>query len=431
MRDLITRWMLVLLLCTAGAWAETPVVKIDDLIEMALRYSPDLNVSRAEYKALTQRIREAKADYLPRADLYAGGGASGVELEGTDESGHLLTGQLTASQLLYDFGRTKGNIEASQYDANASFDRLKQRISDKIFQVKKAYYTVLKTRMLIKVNEENIRLNEKQLYRARRYFEAGIRTKIDVSDAKVNLIAARLALQNAQYEFQRARIRLASAIGTEPYGGHYRLDTPDINISYLGKDLPDVDQPFKWLEAFAYAHRPSLRSSEHRIKSARARVESVKADYYPQFYLSGDYTRNDTASEMEAAIPTQSWNAMLNMRWNLFEGFKTDARTEEYRARVLQETASYADAKIRIRREVADSQELLLKIRDGVELSRSLVEAAREKFHQAQKRYESGLSDFIELQQARQGFIQAASGLVTAYYDFYIALALRDRAIGR
>lgn len=285
--------------------------------------------------------------------------------------------------------------------------------------------------MLIKVEEENVRLNEKQLYRAKRYFEAGIRTKIDVSDAKVNLISAKLALQNARYEFQRARIRLASTVGVEPYGGRYRLDTPELNVSTLGERLPDVEQPFEWLETYAYAHRPILHAAKERIESAKARVRASEGEYYPRFFLSGDYTRNETADALETSVPSQQWSAMLRMEWNLFEGFRTQARTEEYRARTLQASASYADTKIRIRREVADSQELLLKIRDGVLLSRSLVEAAKEKFYQAQKRYESGLADFIELQQARQGFIEAASGLVTAYYDFYVALALRDRAIGR
>jgi len=50
---------------------------------------------------------------------------------------------------------------------------------------------------------------------------------------------------------------------------------------------------------------------------------------------------------------------------------------------------------------------------------------------QAQKRYENDLSDYIELQDAQQGYIESLSSLVTAYYDYYIALAQLDHAIGR
>ena len=53
-----------------------------------------------------------------------------------------------------------------------------------------------------------------------------------------------------------------------------------------------------------------------------------------------------------------------------------------------------------------------------------------EKFHQAQKRYENGLSDYIELQQARQSYIDAKSSLVIDYYNYYDALARMYNVIG-
>ena len=426
------RIIVTLIFSSLFLMAQKPVVQLDDLIADALAHSPDLNVSQAEYEALKARIRQAEADRLPRADLDAGGGATGTQIkEAGSLNGAILTGRLSASQLLYDFGKVSGNIHAAGYEANASYALLKQAVIDKIFNVKKAYYNVLKAKMLIDVSRENVRLNEKQLYRAKRYFEAGIRTKIDVTDAKVNLITAKIGLQNAQYEYQRSKIYLASVIGSPRYDGDYTLYIPDVNISTLAEHLPDVNQPFEWLESYAYTHRPSLQSSKSRIESARARVEAVKADYYPQFYLSGDLEGSETDDAMQRTIPQHAWNAQVRLKWNLFEGYKTDARVQESRLRTIKAAAAYADNRIKIRKEVADSQEVLLKIRDSVLLSQSLVEAAKEKFHQAQKRYESGLSDFIELQQARQGYIDAAAHLVTNYYDFYIALAQRDRVIGK
>ncbi len=73
----------------------------------------------------------------------------------------------------------------------------------------------------------------------------------------------------------------------------------------------------------------------------------------------------------------------------------------------------------------------MYKMRDSVELSQSLVEVSNEKFDQAGKRYENGLSDFIELQQARQGYIDSMASLVVDYYDYYDAVAVLDNAIGK
>ncbi len=409
---------------------------IDDFIEIAMDESPDLNISRADYNASVQRTRNASGNYLPRLDLTGSAGVIGIKSNSSaqdlDNSSELLTGTLSASQLIYDFGKTGGNIDAFGYDANASFAGLQQTISNKVYEVKEAYYTALEAKSLIGVNGENVQLNEKQYERSRRYFEAGIRTRIDVTDAKVNLISARLGLQNAHYDFDRARVKLERVIGTEPLGGGYVLMTPTFDSLNLFETLPDVSQPVKTLEIYAFEHRFELKGYAQNMQSARARLTSTRGGYYPRIFVQGDYTYTKTGDEaMELFMPEQQWDAMVALNWNLFEGMKTDARVEEQRANVMKSSAQYSDAKLRIRQEVADAHIQVLKNRDSVKLSQSLAEAAKEKFVQAQKRYENGLSDYIELQQARQGYIDAASDLYVNYYNFYIALALQDRAIGR
>lgn len=68
--------------------------------------------------------------------------------------------------------------------------------------------------------------------------------------------------------------------------------------------------------------------------------------------------------------------------------------------------------------------------RDNVLLSQNLVQAALEKFDQTQKQYENGLTDYIQLQESRQNYIDALSSLVNEYYSHYIALASLNRAVG-
>ena len=70
-------------------------------------------------------------------------------------------------------------------------------------------------------------------------------------------------------------------------------------------------------------------------------------------------------------------------------------------------------------------------MKDSVELSQSLLEVSDEKFDQASKRYEHGLSDYIELQEARQGYIDSKASLVVNYYNYYSAVAVLDNSIGK
>ena len=112
-----------------------PEMTVDQLIETALKYSPDINISTNQLDAAFARQDQADAGYLPQIDALGSAGGQGIKLK--DESGFtddtLLSGTITATQLIYDFGKTGGSMDAARYDVNASDARLQQVISDKIF----------------------------------------------------------------------------------------------------------------------------------------------------------------------------------------------------------------------------------------------------------------------------------------------------------
>jgi outer membrane protein len=124
--------LLLLPLVCLSLYGEQLQYNIDTLIEKALLSSPDLNVSRDSFKISQQRTTQADADYLPQVDLYAGAGQVGITSSATTENGTLITGKITASQLIYDFGKTSGQMEYYAEESNASFASYNQEISDNV-----------------------------------------------------------------------------------------------------------------------------------------------------------------------------------------------------------------------------------------------------------------------------------------------------------
>ena len=412
---------------------------IDALIEKAITSSPDLNISQSTYKISVERSTQADADYLPQVNLYGGAGyvsVTGVDgatgNTGVEKDGTLISGKLTASQLIYDFGKTGGNMDVYSEEANASYALYQQKISDKVYEVKRDYYDLSRKSLLIKVYEENVKLNEQQYTRAKRYFEAGIKTKIDVVDAKVRLIQANIELENAKYDLKLSYVTLSKTVGNLDDSLEDNVYIPDINTSEGAYDrLPIETMNGRELVQYAFVHRHELKSYDHKIKSAQSKVRQERGDYYPGIYIGGDYQYNSVTNDLQLYVPEQQWNANINVKWNLFSGMRTEAKTEEAKLSLLQERASYDDAKLKIVEETSNAFIVLLKTKSNVKLSEELVEAAKEKFGQAQKRYEHGLSDYIELQEARQGYVNATADLVVNFYEYYISLAALDRAIGR
>ncbi len=422
----------VLLASLFGVALSAQQYNLDTLIEQAIVSSPDLNISRDTYQISQQRSSQADADYMPQVDLYAGAGVVGVKSDVTDARGALGAAKITASQLIYDFGKTGGNMDFYSEESNASLAIHNQNIANKVYDVKRDYYDLSRKSLLIKVYEENVKLTEQQLERAQRYFEAGIKTKIDVVDAKVRVIQAQIELENSKYDLKLAYVTLSKTIGNFDTSIEGKVYIPEITSPVGVYDtLPKENMSGKELAQYALAHREELKSYDHKIKSAQSKVRQESGDYYPGVYVGGDYQYNKVDNDLQLYIPEQQWNANINVKWNLFNGLKTDAKTQEAKLTLLQQRASHDDAKLRIIEETSNAYIKLLKTDSNVNLSEALVEAAKEKFGQAQKRYEHGLSDYIELQEARQGYINATADLVVHYYEYYIALANLDRAIGR
>jgi len=432
MRRLIQGIGIGLLTTTLLVSAKSQTLTIDKAIEITLKHSPDVDISRFDFKGAIERSKFQKGYYLPRVDLGAAAGRQDLDFKQQPNlNGSLLLGNLSASQLIYDFGKTSGRIDASDAEANALEATMNQVISTKILYIKARYYDALKMKSIIDVNKKNIKLQEGQLRRAQRYYDNGIKTIIDVSDAQVRLTQAQLDLSNSEYELKLRLALLEEAMGYVPYNGKYKLYHRKLDLQNISRNLPRVNTSLSQLERFAYDHRYELKSSKYLVESSQSIVESEKGGYLPTLSLRGDYTAQHVDDDFITSTPQRQWQAGIDMTWNLFAGNQTDASVQEAKISALKAASHVDEVRLLIKRQVIESSLGVRRTKDSVTLSQSIAKASEKKYEQAKKRYENDLSDYIELQEAQQGYIRSLGELVSTYYDYYIAIAQLDFAVGR
>ena len=432
MKRLLQGLALALLFGTLFLSAKSQTLTIDKAIELALKHSPNIDISRFDFKRAIERNKFQKGYYLPRLDLSATAGKQGVDFKQQESlTGTTLLGNLSASQLIYDFGKTGGRIDASDLEANALQAALNQVISTKILTVKARYYDTLKMKSIIRVNQKNIKLQEGQLRRAQRYYDNGIKTIIDVSDAQVRLTEAKLDLSNSEYELKLRKALLEEAMGYTPYNGNYSLYHRKLDLPNVSRKLPQISTPLSQLEGFAYDHRYELKSSKYYAESSHSIVESEKGGYLPTLSLRGDYTAQRVDDDFIASTPQRQWQGGIDLKWNLFAGNQTDASVQEAKIDALKAASQVDEVRLLIKRQVIEARLGVLRTKDAVTLSQSIAKASERKYIQAKKRYENDLSDYIELQEAQQSYISSLGKLVSSYYDYYIAIAQLDFAVGR
>lgn len=406
--------------------SETVELGLDDLIEIALQQNPQIEIARQQLAGDEGILTQAKSGYLPRLSTSADYGRAYIDGLVPEDEDNVASLLFTLSQLIYDFGRTTGLIDASAFNVEASQANLRQVYHDVVLDIKNQYYDVLESQELITVAEEAVRNYERQLYRARKYLEAGVRTRIDVTNAEVNLANERLNLVQAKANLQSSRVALEQTLGGAPNNGNYEVIIDEVALGALVTDKPPIPDTLDNLLGTAEQNRPGLSQFSSLIQAAEANLRSVKGDYWPSIGVNGSYTNYET----DLSSLSDTWQVGVGASWEFFSGFETEGRVAEAKANLREVNSGYQRFTLAVTQQVTDSYLRAIENREGVDIAGQSLGLAVENLQLAEKRYQTGLGDLLEFNDAQLLLTQNQTNLVVTYYTYLRALARIEWSTG-
>ena len=406
--------------------AETLQLTLEDCIQIALENNPQIEIARQQFFADQGVLTQAKSFYWPQLSGGVGYGRQYIDTEFPVDEDNVGSGLLQISQLIFDFGKTTGLIDASSFTLQASSENLAQVYHDLVFDVKSRFYRVLEAMRLIGVAEQAVSNFEQQLYRAQRFFESGVRTRIDVTNAEVNLSNEKLNLLRANADFKSALVSLEQVIGMVPNNGDYEVIANEPPTEELASQKPELSDSLEYLLQTAEKNRPGLKEFQFLIQAAEASITQAKGDYWPTIDAVGDYNK------FETDLPSLSdqWQVTARLNWEFFSGFETEGKVAEATAQLREVQAGLRDFELEVTRDVTNSYLRADENREGVDIADQTVELAEENLRLAEGRYKAGIGDLLEFNDAQLLYTQNQSNLVITYYNYLTALARIDRAVG-
>lgn len=406
--------------------AESRSLTLQECIDIAIANNPRIEIARQQYQGNEGVLTQAKSLYLPRLSGGVGYGHQYIDSETPITDDNVGSALLRASQLIFDFGKTTGLIDAQSFNLSASEENLAQVYHDIVFQVKSSFYAVLESQRLITVAEQAVANYEQQLYRAQRYYEAGVRTRIDVTNAQVNLSNQKLNLLRANSNYKTSRVALEKVIGSIPYNGDYEPVSSEPPLEELAAKKPEMPGPLEQLLLSADENRPGLKQFDFLVQAADSSVTQAKGDYWPTIDAIGDYNRYET----DLPSLADQWQISARLNWEFFSGFETEGKVAEAEAQLREVKASLRDFQLEVTQDVTDSYLRAEENREGVDIADETLELAAENLRLAEGRYKAGLGDLLEFNDAQLLFTQNQSDLVVTYYTYLTALARIERAVG-
>ena len=413
------------LLCfLSTGWLQAEEWDLKKCVEIGLKKNPAIKAATKGIEGAEARVKQSRSGYYPY--LFAetdytryNSPASGSSLSSLNSSPSDLTSYyLGLSQNIYDFGRREYKVLASQEDLKAYQWTLRDVRLSVIDAVRQAYYGVLLAQRVVKLRQEDLEKTKEHYKQAQGFYQVGLKSKIDVTQAEVTVISSQKNLLQAENNVQSSRVVLATTMGLEQLQGITLRDDLDIDrVNWLLDDLTKE----------AMEKDPILNRLKVLIKYWEVQEQAAKREFWPTLTGTAKYGRNMGGNYDN----DETWNLGLQLNIPIFSGFLKENRLAEIRA-VLSQAKS--NEQIQILQVLNNLQNLYLSLKlaeKQIDVAKESLRSARENLDLAEGRYKAGVGAMLDVTDARNSYLQAETDYNQALYAYTSSRYKLERAVGR
>lgn len=247
---------------------------------------------------------------------------------------------------------------------------------------------------------------------------AGLVAGIDALRADVQVQAQRQRRIVAENTFEKAKLRLARAIGLPPGQAIALTD----KIPFAPLDGVSLDKAL----ADAYAQRADYLAARERLSAAAAAESAANMALLPTLRLDADY--GTIGQVVSNSHPTYAVAATVNVP--IFDGARTKGRRIDAASTRRERQAEVDDLRGRIDLEVRSSLLDLTAATQSLDAARTAATLAAQELTQARDRFAAGVTGNLEVTQAQESQARASDAYIEALYQHNLAKASLARAVG-
>jgi outer membrane protein len=403
---------------------ENPLT-LTEAIEIAFRNHANIAIAEENLLAARERVTQARTGTRPTITgetVYTGRGVSdvggifgpGPNRTVTDDG---VQPALRARATLFDHGQTRLRVRQARTIVFSSVAGIQNARRLLRFLVTADYIDLLRAQQQLLLTDEQVRLAQAQLDLIDARIAVGDAAAADRFPVLRELRRAQERQLSARNNVNVGSTNLRNSMGLPagPAPVVTELPQPTFEIPKVQESLTQAEQ-----------NRPDLQQNIAAVEVSRAAVSLTRVARRPLFVTTAG--ANLTPKE---ELSRADWNFALGVSMPIWDAGLTRAREREAEANLDSDRARLDQSRKDIAAEVQAAHLNLQSARERVDASEATVEAARVALDAANARYQQGLATTIDLTDAQVGFITARNDAINALYDYYLAEAQLERAIGR
>lgn len=241
---------------------------------------------------------------------------------------------------------------------------------------------------------------------------------IDNTHTQVSFLSAELRVKIARTTLAKDKLALSRIIGLPVEQEFLVTDGLEYHARPAASD-GDLMQ-------IAEQRRQDIRAAKARVAAAEQSAKASSSERLPSVDVRAN--AGETAFTYGSAHPDYFVEGSISIP--IFTGFRIESDIKEKRALLARRRAELEDVAERAKYEIRTSLLDIDAAETSVEVSNKNCELARDGLAQAQRRFEAGVSNVVELLQAQQAVAEAQDNRIASLYAHQLAKLFLVRAMG-
>lgn len=403
-----------------------PVLNI--LIDKASRNNLSLLAAISTIEASRNSLKSISSGYYPAVSAsasYQKGQESGATMHGrtmSPERSSFMGLGLNLNWEIDVFGRIRKQSEAAEASYNSTRAQYVAVLTSLCAQVSSVYFDLIAAKELHAAAVTHLESQERILAITNARLEAGISSKLDVSQAATIVLDTKSTIPSIRARMESDIDMLALLTNS---------DRGDIVALLSPTPLPDCDRSMTAvIPADLIRRRPDIAEAEYNLAAAAARAGLAKKDWLPTLTLTGSVATESHAVKNLFSGNSLTYSVAPTLSWTVFDGFKRKYSIAEAKAEVEAAADNYDYAIVSARREVSTATTDFECTLDEIDILNQAVEQAKESLTLSLELYKSGLSDFSNVADAQISWLNYENSVINAKNSALSSLTTLYRAMG-
>lgn len=405
---------------------------LSDCINYALENNLTVRRGQITVQQQENELSTSKARRLPGVSAGASQNFSfgrGLTEQNTYENTNTTNTSFSigADMTLFQGFSIKNGIEVSRLNLEAATADLEKARDDIRVAVAKSFVQILFDKEIVQVARNQVAIDSVQVERIALMVQNGKASLSELSAQKASLAQSRLSYTQARNNLNLALLDLTQLLELPSPEG-FDIAVPDAEAFRTGM-LGNPEDIF----AEAVTVKPAIRSEEIRLSSAERNISIARSNYLPSLSLNAGVSTNyySTSGRRSDSFGKQLGNNFgqslgLSLRVPVFNRLSTRNGVRNAQLSYMNQQLQLENARKSLYKEIQQAYYNAVASESKYVSSTAAETSAREAFDIMEAKYEEGKAGITDYNQSKGRWMEAASNLAQARYDFLYQTKILD-----